>query len=58
MIDLKETEVEIRVTRDPNGGFRVWVNTDHCVLRAYRIPKLHLEGLTLTEQVAACEETR
>jgi hypothetical protein len=38
MIDIKETE--IRVARDPEGGWRVWVNALDCILRAYRVQKL------------------
>jgi hypothetical protein len=49
-IDIKETEVEIRVVRDRDGTYRLWINAPLRVLRAYKVPALHLTGLALTDQ--------
>jgi hypothetical protein len=48
-VDVHDVEVEIRVVRDPDGTYRLWINAPLCMLRAWRVPKLHLEGLALTE---------
>lgn len=46
--DLKDTDIEIRVARQPDGTFRVWVDTEQGnVFRAYGVRRLALSGLAL-----------
>jgi hypothetical protein len=54
MIDIVDQDVEITFAKDALG-WKVWVNTRQgCQFRAYRIPRLAIEGLgSLDESLAS-----
>ena len=50
--DLNGVDIDIRVARQPDGTYRVWVDTAQGnVFRAYGVPRLHLDGLALAPKL-------
>jgi hypothetical protein len=47
MIDSNGNPVEIKVTRDPDGGWRVWVHARRCLAVRVYPADLHLDEVIL-----------
>ena len=58
MTDIRDTDVEIRVARRPDGKYRVWVDTPQGnVFRAYGVQRLVLSGALEGVKLVEGEET-